>query len=177
MRGLNGPDFGPYSGHKRMLRHQAARVSTGLTSAHIPDIDHNAHYAEWCLNGPDFGPYSGLMGFVNNDVCGVSTGLTSAHIPDTRRIAKTWSEKVSTGLTSAHIPDTVNGVSMDSESLNGPDFGPYSGQVILSGDFGCVVSTGLTSAHIPDSSVRFLVNQRYVSTGLTSAHIPDKWQG
>ena len=35
---------------------------------------------------------------------------------------------VSTGLTSAHIPDGELCVLEETESLNGPDFGPYSGQ-------------------------------------------------
>ena len=36
---LNGPDFGPYSGPKRITIPIRKRdVSTGLTSAHIPDL-------------------------------------------------------------------------------------------------------------------------------------------
>ena len=60
---LNGPDFGPYSGQDvRSYQPVAYRVSTGLTSAHIPDFAAFTILVTVCLNGPDFGPYSGPLG-------------------------------------------------------------------------------------------------------------------
>ena len=58
---LNGPDFGPYSGHTEVA---LKRRQIGL-------------------NGPDFGPYSGRAIRYCPRWRDVSTGLTSAHIPDT----------------------------------------------------------------------------------------------
>ena len=111
MKSLNGPDFGPYSGLQCCALVIADKVSTGLTSAHIPDSRSpmwisrrcvstgltSAHIPDFgrvlafilhcCLNGPDFGPYSGLNYFSQMHTCAVSTGLTSAHIPDNKLLA------------------------------------------------------------------------------------------
>ena len=96
------------------------QVSTGLTSAHIPDPFYRRLGLDaLCLNGPDFGPYSGRpidMGSLSAP--NVSTGLTSAHIPDPRELLmRVWNS-----------------------SLNGPDFGPYSGPLSI-----CVANTAQKS--------------------------------
>ena len=109
--------------------HAHTEVSTGLTSAHIPDHRQRFHPCAGRLNGPDFGPYSGLRALEPQPwfIC-----------------------------------------------LNGPDFGPYSGHLLDQIDNDALrVSTGLTSAHIPDIKDGLIVLHEKVSTGLTSAHIPD----
>ena len=174
---LNGPDFGPYSGHRKIPFHG---TNTGLNG---PDFGPYSGLWSWSipdirsLNGPDFGPYSGQPGLKKlPERMAVSTGLTSAHIPDTEHGETSLHCFVSTGLTSAHIPDSPPTVRTASLSgLNGPDFGPYSGRIRQVHPAPQVkVSTGLTSAHIPDTAESYgSVTNFAVSTGLTSAHIPD----
>ena len=172
---LNGPDFGPYSGLNISIGLPTAlHVSTGQTSAHIPDPPRLRRQ----LNaGVSTGQTSAHI--PDKPCCGiaksgkVSTGQTSAHIPDGSSFRLHPRPVVSTGQTSAHIPDVHDQLQLHRQGLNGPDFGPYSGQdyrvsfgpswsqrarlrpifrtfAQLSGLHYSSVSTGQTSAHIPD---------------------------
>ena len=127
---LNGPDFGPYSGHQQELYRESSRSLNG------PDFGpYSGRELVWScelndrLNGPDFGPYSGLLDdqqipaqiSLNGPDFGPYSGRRSHHPPPR--------STVSTGLTSAHIPDNANVLDyLLANRLNGPDFGPYSGR-------------------------------------------------
>ena len=152
-RSLNGPDFGPYSGLlNAAVLATIASVSTGQTSAHIPD--------GLCARSA-----------APNDV---STGQTSAHIPDDSRkgeLGSLRSQRARLRPIFRTQPRKSRRLLPESQRARlRPIFRTQSSAV---SSFGRRVSTGQTSAHIPDLGGGHECQRRSVSTGQTSAHIPD----